>query len=635
MAQLIYKSNKDIALALAEISYFLAMEDVAFKPKAYEKVAATIFDLGEEVYNTYLKGAQHQNLAGEQVPCGASKFDAGQPRTAKRLSGRFSGSRGGLSALENIPGVGISIAEKIEEFLKTGKIKYLEDLKKKWPVKIEEFMNIEGIGPKTVRHLYEELGVKNLNDLEKALKENKISSLEGFGDKSQEKILKSIEFHKKSGNRMLLGSILPETKKLEDKLKMIKGVARVDIAGSVRRMKETIGDIDILVISKNSKPVMDFFINMPEVEKVFAYGTTKSSVKFKNGLDADLRVVPPESYGAALNYFTGSKEHNIALREIAIKKGYKLNEYGLFPVKGGSASGGKGMKMIAGSTEEELYEKIGLKYIEPELREMRGELEASLRQAQGKPGGLPKLIGYNDVLGNLHTHTSWSDGENSIEEMARAAMERGLKYIAIADHTKHLSIANGLDEIRLKQQWKEIDLVNKKFEKNNFKILKGTECDILKDGSMDWPDDILSKFDVVCASVHSSFNLSEEEQTARIQKAMRNKNVDILCHPTGRIIDQREPYKLNIDEVIKTAKETGTILEINAFPNRLDLKDEHIKKCVDAGVKMVINCDGHLVSHYDYLQYGIAQARRGWATKRDIINAWDINKAMSMLKEKK
>ena len=578
MAQPIYKSNKDIAFVCSQISYFLAMEDVAFKPRAYQKVAETIFDLNDEVYDLYLKG--------------------------------------GFSALENIPGVGVSIAEKIEEFLKTGKIKYLEDLKKKWPIKIEEFMSIEGIGPKTVRHIYEELGVKNLKDLEKAVKENKISNLDGFGEKSQDKIFKNIEFHKKSGNRMLLGSILPEIKKLEDKLKMIKGVGRVDIAGSVRRMKETIGDIDILVISKNSKPVMDYFIHMPEVEKVFAYGSTKSSVKLKNGIDADLRVVPPESYGAALNYFTGSKEHNIALRQIAIKKGYKLNEYGLF----------KGDKQITGGTEEGLYEKLGLNYIEPELREMRGELEVS------KNNKLPKLIGYKDLLGNLHTHTNWSDGVNSIEEMAQAAIERGLEYIVITDHTKHLSIANGLDEKRLKQQWKEIDLVNKKLNNKNFKILKGTECDILKDGSMDFPDKILSKFDVVCASVHSSFNLSEEDQTKRIQKAMSNKNVDILCHLTGRIINQREPYKLNIDEIIKTAKETGTILEINAFPNRLDLKDEHIKKCVDAGVKMAINCDGHLTSHFDYLYYGIAQARRGWAEKKDIINAWPTEKMLKMLK---
>ena len=602
MAQLIYKSNKEIALVCNEIGYFLEMEGVAFKPRAYEKVAEVIFDLSEDVFDLYLQG--------------------------------------GLKALENIPGVGISIAEKIEEFFKAGKIKYLEDLKKKWPVKIDEFMAIEGIGPKTVRHLYEKLGVKNLNDLEKSLKENKISGLEGFGEKSQEKILKSIEFHKKSGGRMILGFIMPEIKKLEDKLKIIKGVERVDIAGSVRRKKETIGDIDILVISKNSKPIMDFFTNMPEVEKVFAYGTTKSSVKLKNGLDADLRVVPPESYGAALNYFTGSKEHNIALREIAIKKGYKLNEYGLFKIKNQKSKikitnqnakileDEKLWKQIVGKTEEEIYTKLGLAYIEPEMREMRGEIKAS------KNNKLPKLIAYKDLLGDLHVHSTWSDGSNSIEEMARVAMERGLKYIVISDHSKHLGVAHGLDEKRLKQQWKEIDAVNKKMEKEgaNFKILKGTECDILKDGSMDFSDEILKQFDIVGASVHSSFNLAEKEQTERIKKAMRNKNVDILCHPTGRIINQREPYKLNMDEIIKTAEETGTVLEINAFPNRLDLKDEYIKKCVEAGVKMSIGTDSHLFNHLDYAEYGIAQARRGWATKRDIINAWGVDKMLSMLK---
>lgn len=587
MAQLIYKSNKEIALACNQIGYFLEMDGVAFKPKAYEKVAAVIFDLTEEVYDIYL--------------------------------------RGGINALENIPGIGISIAEKIEELLKTGKIKYLEGLKKKWPVKIDEFMAIEGIGPKTVRHLYDKLGVKNLNDLERALNNNKISKLEGFGEKSQEKILKNIEFHKKSGGRMTLGSIMPEIKKLEEKLKTIKGVERVDIAGSVRRKKETVGDIDILVVSKNSKAVMDFFVTMPEVEMVIAHGETKSSIKLKNGLDADLRVVPSESYGAALSYFTGSKEHNIALREVAMKKGWKLNEYGLFEVGGLKI---KNEKLIAGKNEEEIYEKLGLRYIEPELREMHGEIEAS------KNNKLPKLIGYKDLMGDLHVHSTWSDGSNSIEEMARAAIERGLKYIVITDHSKHLGVAHGLDEERLKKQWKEIDAINKKLDKEgvDFKILKGTECDILKDGSMDFSDEVLKQFDVVGASVHSSFNLSKEEQTERIKKAMQNKYVDIICHPTGRIINQREPYKVNVDELIKTAKETGTILEINAFPNRLDLKDEYIRKCVEVGVKMSISTDSHLFNHLDYSEYGIAQARRGWAEKKDIINVWPAEKMLKMLK---
>jgi DNA polymerase (family 10) len=580
MAQLIYKSNKEIARTLAEISFFLEMEGVDFKPKAYQKASAIISDLSEDVLDIY-----HQ---------------------------------GGLKGLESIPGVGISIAEKIEEFFKSGKIKYLEDFKKKWPVKVDEFMNIEGIGPKTVRHLYEKLKVKDLDGLEKALKKNKISGLEGFGEKSQEKILKNIEFHKKAGGRAILGFIMPEIRVMKENFEKIKGVERADVAGSVARRKETIGDIDFLIISKNPKPVMDYFTIMPETDSVLAYGDTKSSVRLKNGLDADIRVIAPESYGAALMYFIGSKEHNIALREIAIKKGWKLNEYGLF----------KGTKMIAGKTEEEIYEKLGLKYIEPEMREMRGEIEAS------KNDKLPKLIGYGDLIGDLHVHSTWSDGSNSIEEMARAAIKRGLKYIAISDHSQHLAIAHGLDLARLKQQWKEIDALNKKLAKEgaDLKILKGTECDVLKDGSMDFPEEILKQFDVVNASVHSSFNLSEKEQTERIKKAMRNKNVNIVCHLTGRILNQRDGYKINMDEIIKTAKETSTILEINSFPNRLDLNDEHIKKCVEEGVRMSINTDGHFADHFDYLEYGIAQARRGWAEKKDIINAWPLEKMLEFLK---
>ncbi len=572
--------NKKIAKIFTEISFYLEMEGVSFKPQAYKKAADVINDLEEDIENTYKEG--------------------------------------GIKALENIPGVGVSIAEKIEEFLKTGKVKYFYELKKKWPIEIEEFINIEGIGPKTLRHLYESLKIKNLKDLERALASGRVSKLEGFGEKSQEKILKSIEFYKKSGGRAVLGFIMPEIKSLLEKLERIKGVERVDVAGSVRRRKETIGDIDILVVSKSPKPIMDFFTTMPETESVLIYGETKSSVRLKIGLDADLRVVPAESYGAALGYFTGSKEHGIALRELAIKKGWKLNEYGLF----------KGNKQIAGKTEGDLYERLGLKYIEPELREMRGEIEAA------RNNKLPKLISYNDLLGDLQVQTNWSDGVNSIEEMAMAAAKKGLKYIVITDHTKHLTVANGLDEKRLKQQCKEIDLVNKKLEKLgfDFKVLKGTECDILKDGSLDLSDEILAKLDVVGASVHSSFNLSEEEQTNRIIKAMGNKNVDIIFHPTGRIINQREAYKLNINKIIEAAKKTGTVLEINAFPNRLDFKDEYIKRCIEAGVKMSIDSDGHQASHFDYLEYGISQARRGWAEKKDIINAWSLEKMLKMLK---
>ncbi|MEK9183884.1 MAG: PHP domain-containing protein, partial [Patescibacteria group bacterium] len=390
---------------------------------------------------------------------------------------------------------------------------------------------------------------------------------------------------------------------------------RVVVAGSVRRWKETIGDIDILATSDNPKLVMDYFVKMPDVAEVVAQGATKSAIRLKNGLDIDLRVVPEKSYGAALNYFTGSKEHNIALRQIAMDKGCKLNEYGLF----------KGEKMIAGKTEQDLYKALGLDYIEPELREMTGEIEAAQK------GGLPQLIQYEDLKGDLQIQSNWSDGADSIEDMAQAAINVGLEYMVITDHTKRLAMANGLDSERILKQIKEIDELNLKFG-SKFRILKGSECDILKDGSMDLPDEILAQLDVVGGSIHSYFNLSKEEQTKRMQKAMNNPNVDIIFHPTGRRINKRPAYELDMEAIIKTAKETRTILEIDAFPDRLDLKDDHIRQCVNEGVRLSIDSDSHSVSHFSVLEYGIAQARRGWAEKKDIINAWPLEKMLSMLK---
>jgi len=362
---------------------------------------------------------------------------------------------------------------------------------------------------------------------------------------------------------------------------------------------------------------MDFFVSMPEVSRVFAHGETKSAVKLKNGLDVDLRVLPEESYGAGLNYFTGSKDHNVELRRIAINKGFKLNEYGLF----------KGNRRVSGRTEEELYKALGLRYIESELREMRGEIEAA------RADKLPNLVGYRDLKGDLQVQTNWTDGSNSIEEMAEAAMKMGLEYIAITDHTKRLTITNGLDEKRIQKQWAEIDKVNKNLKKSGLKftVLKGTECDILKDGTMDLSDDILAKCDMVGASVHSLFNLSKKDQTNRIKRVMSNPNVDIIFHPTGRILNKRESYDVDMGELISHAKKTGTILEINAS-DRADLKDEYIRRCVEQGVKMAIDSDSHSVSHFEWLEYGIGQARRGWAEKKDIINAWPLEKMFKMLK---
>lgn len=590
-------TNKEIAAILAEIGEYLEMQGVPFKPRAYEKVAQALNDLEEEIAEIYKKG--------------------------------------GVASLKNIPGVGASIADHIEELLKTGKLKYYDELKKQTPVDLFGLTKVEGLGPRKIKVLYQKLKIRNLADLEKAAKAGKIAKLQGFGSKSEENILKGIEFVKKSGGRFILGFVMPYVREIEDRLRALKEVEQLAICGSIRRRKETVADIDILAISQKPKAVMDFFVSMPEVARVYAQGETKSMVHLKNGMDADLRVVSKESFGAALNYFTGSKDHNVALRKIAIEKGWKLNEYGLFKLSA------KRETQIAGRTEEELYEKLGLEYIPPELREMTGELEAALRprlrrgrQAQGRKPGLPKLIGYKDLKGDLQTQSNWTDGADSIEAMALAALKAGLEYIAITDHTKRLAMTHGLDARRVMQQIKEIDKINVKFKNQNvkFRILKGTECDILRDGSLDLPDEILKQLDVVGVSVHSLFNLSRAEQTRRIIKAMSNPHADILFHPTGRLIQKREPYDVDMEEIIKAAKATGTILEIDAYPDRLDLKDEYIKKCVQSGVKMSIDSDAHSVQHFGFLEFGIAQARRGWATKDDVINTQSVEPMFKLLK---
>ena len=586
-------SNQAVAEVLRQIGEYLEMQQVQFKPRAFEKAAEMVASLEEEVLEMY--------------------------------------RRGGIKGLKEIPGVGQSIAEIIEELIKTGHSVEYEKLKKATPVRLNELGRVEGLGPKSIRKLYKELGVRNLKDLEAAAKKGKIGALEGFGKKSEEKILKGIEFARGSGLRFITGLMLPQIHEIEARLLRVAGVTKVTIAGSARRRKETIGDLDILAVSSEPKRVMDeFVLRTPDIMTVIARGITKSSIKIKPGLNIDLRVVPKESYGAALNYFTGSKEHNVAVRSLAIKKGLSLNEYGLFKV---NKKSGKSKASIAGKTEEEVYRALGMAYPEPELRENTGEVEAAMREFQKKKPGLPKLVGYNDLQGDLQTQTDWTDGTDSIEVMARAAMKRGLKYIAITDHTKRLAMAHGLDEKRIREQWKEIDAVNKKLG-GKIKVLKGTECDILKDGTLDLDDETLSKLDIVGVSVHSFFNLPRIEQTKRIKRAITNPNVDIFFHPTGRLINRRAAYDIDIDEIIVTAKKTGTILEIDALPERSDLKDEYIRKCVDAGVKMSIDSDAHATSHFAFLECGIAQARRGWAEKSDIINTYSLEKMLACLKEK-
>ena len=573
-------SNQEIAGILYAIGEYLEMQGVQFKPRAYEKAGHSVEGLEEDVSEIYKKG--------------------------------------GLKAVEDIPGVGESIGEKIEELVKTGRLKYYEQLKNKLPVKIGELTAIEGVGPKMVMKLYKELGIKDLKTLEKSARAGKIAKLEGFGKKSEEKILRGIEFMKKSGGRFILGFILPQIRTIENRLKNLREVEHIAVAGSARRWQETIGDLDILVTSSKPKTVMEFFVNMPEVGHVYSTGPTKTMARLKNGMDADLRVVPDKGFGAALQYFTGDKRHNITLRVLAEKKGYKLNEYGLW----------RGKKLVAGRTEDEIYKMLGMQTPPPEIRNDSGEIQAALKNK------LPKLIGYGDVRGDLQVQTDWTDGVNSIEAMASEAQKLGWEYIAITDHTKSLAMTGGSDEKKLLKQMAEIDKLNSKFKIQNskFMILKGAEVNIMKDGSLDIKDEVLAKLDVVGVAVHSHFNLSRAEQTRRIVKAMQNKNADILFHPTGRVIQRREAYDLDMDEIIKAAKETGTVLEIDAYPDRLDLKDEYIRKAIQAQVKLSIDTDAHAITHLHYLEFGIAQARRGWATKNDIINTRPWRDMLKLLK---
>ena len=587
-------SNQKIAKIFYELADYYEMDGnaIPFKPQAYRKAAAMIESLKSDIGEVY--------------------------------------QRGGIEALMEIPGVGEGIAKKIEEYIKTGKIKEYEKFKKKIPIDLDNIVKVEGMGVKKAKILYEKLGIKNLKDLEKAAKAHKIAPLFGFGEKTEKNILENIEFLKRSKGRFLLGEISPIVDEIISKFKNFKikpsseissitgEVKKISEAGSLRRRKETIGDADILIASNNPSKIINYFISLPGIAKILGKGTTKVSVKMAAGFDVDIRVVSEKSFGSALQYFTGSKEHNIVLRKIAISKGLKLNEYGLF----------KGNKMIAGENEENIYKLLGLNYIEPELRENTGEIEAATNKK------LPKLINYNDILGDLHIHSNWDGGENFIEELARTAIFRGYQYIGISDHTQFLKIENGLDEKQLEKRNKEIDKINLKFKTQNlkFRILKGCEANIMTDGSIDIKDEFLAKLDYVIAGVHSQLKISKEEMTQRIVKAMENPNVDIISHLTGRILNQRDEYEFDFDKILSVAKKTGTILEINANPYRLDLNDKNIRRAKKAGVKMIINSDAHHKEQMSQMEYGVFQARRGWAEKSDIINAWPVEKLLNMLK---
>ena len=582
--------NVEILRIFREIAYLIQIAEndpnTIYKVRAYEKAADVIEKLTVGLEEIYLKN--------------------------------------GIQGLRKIPSIGNAISLKIEEFIKSHKIDYHQELTTKIPLKISEFYNLRGIGPKTIKILYEKLKITSISDLEKAASEGRIAKLKGFSKMKEENILRTIQLSKKNKTRYLLGDVYPLIKKIESRLTTEDSVIRCAVVGSFRRMKETIGDIDILVSTKEPEKVVNFFVNMPEVEEIKGKGKAKAFVELSNGIGVDLLVVPEESFGSASQYFTGNKDHNISLRNLAISIGLHLNEWGLFTKK---------KKQIAGDDEQEIYEKLHLEYIPPELRENCGEIEYFSNNQKERLD----LIDYGDLKGDLHTHSEKTDGTMSIKDMALQARKKfGLDYIAITDHTKSLRLANGLNENQLLDQINKIQELNDVMDEystdNGFRILSSAEVNILKDGTLDIVNNVLDKLDIVGASIHSNFSLSKDIQTERLIKAAKNPNIDILFHPTGRIINKREGYSIDVEKIINTACETRTVLEINSSYNRLDLRDEHIRLAVQNGVKLAINSDAHHPVHFAYLLFGIGQARRGWAKKMDIINTLKVDTLLKELK---
>ena len=585
--------NSEIVKIFREISYLIQIAEkdpnTIFKVRAYEKAADVIENLSTSIEEIYLKD--------------------------------------GIQGLRKIPSIGNAISSKIEEFIKSNKIAYHEELKRKIPIRASEFSNMRGFGPKTMKLLYEKLKITSISELERAASEGKISKLKGFSKAKEENILKTIQLSKQTKSRYLLGDVYPLIKKIEAGLSRQDNVIRCLVVGSFRRMRETIGDIDILISTEEPEKVIEFFVNMPEVEETKGKGKAKAFVELRNGIAIDLLVVPEESFGSASQYFTGNKDHNISLRNLAISMDLHLNEWGLYNKEG---------KKIAGASEQEIYETLQLQYIPAELRENCGEIEYFSKHRNSRL----ELIDYGDLRGDLHTHSEITDGTMSIYDMAEQARKKfGLEYIAITDHTKSLRLANGLDEMQILDQINNIEQLNDTVNENstddtdtNFRILSSAEVNILKDGTLDISNNILDKLDIVGASIHSNFSLSKEIQTERLIKAAKNPSVDILFHPTGRLINKREGYSIDIEKIIEAACETRTVLEINSNYNRLDLRDEHIRMAVENGVKLAINSDAHHPVHFAYLLFGIGQARRAWAKKIDIINTLKVDSLLKSLK---
>ncbi|HVM78344.1 MAG TPA: DNA polymerase/3'-5' exonuclease PolX [Stellaceae bacterium] len=555
--------NTEIADALDEIADLLELQSAnPFRVRAYRNGARTVRGLGMEVSEMLVEGRD----------------------------------------LSELPGIGKDLATKLRCLAETGTVRLLDELHREVPAIATELLHLSGLGPKRVRALYEDLEIHSLEQLKRALLDGRVDELPGFGPKIVASLKESLAAKAEHPRRFKRAEVRGIVEPLVAYLEASPGVERVTVAGSYRRRQETVGDIDILATAEKTKPIMDRFVAYPEVAKVLAEGPTRSTVVLRSGIQVDIRIVPNESYGAALHYFTGSKAHNIAVRQMGQKLGYKINEYGVF----------KGKRRIAGDTELSVYKTVDLPYIEPELRENRGEFEAA------RAGKLPKLVERGDLRGDLHAHTTATDGHDSLEAMAKAARERGFEYLAITEHSRRLTMAHGLDPRRLAQQIEAIDRLNAKGA--GVRILKGIEVDILEDGKLDLPDDILARLDLVVGAVHSKFSLSREQQTERILKGMRHPYFTILAHPSGRLIEERPPYDVDMPRIIRAARERGSFLELNAHPDRLDLSDVHCRMAKEAGVLVSIASDAHRASGLDDLVYGVDQARRGWLEKRDVLN---------------
>lgn len=566
--------NADIAAVFEEIANLLEIEGAnPFRIRAYRNAARTVGELSTEAYVLLKK---NEDLTG-------------------------------------LPGVGRDLAAKIKEIVTTDHCSLLDRLRTELPPAVTELLKVPGLGPKRVRHLYHDLDVQTVEQLYCAARDGRIRALPGFGEKTELNILQAVEAHADQISRFKLAVAAQYAEALRSFLAALPGVRDVTVAGSYRRMRETVGDLDIVVTAKSASAIMRRFIGYDEVVETRAVGGTRASVILKCGMQVDLRVVAEESYGAALHYFTGSKAHNIALRYIAQKKGLKINEYGVY----------SGKTRIAGETEESIYRAVGLSYIPPELRENRGEIEASRARK------LPVLVERGDLRGDLHVHTKATDGHNTLREMALAGKSQGLEYLAITDHSRQMRLARGLDPLRLARQCEEIDALNEELE--GITLLKGIEVDILEDGSLDLPDHVLGRLDLVLGAVHSKFELSSARQTQRILRAMEHPHFTMLAHPSGRLIQQRPPYDVDMPRIIREAGRRGCFLELNAQPERLDLFDTYCHMAKEEGVLVSINSDAHSTFEFDNLRFGVGQARRGWLEKQNVLNTRSLQELRALI----